>query len=116
MIDEKKLIEDIHCYFRKKIDNEELEVIDKNILTLSKELCGIIKAQHKVDDWIPVSERLPEEEHSVQVTYLGFHDKKPYCDAAAYLCDGEWLWSLDESRVDVEVVAWKEFSTPYVPG
>lgn len=57
MIDEKKLIEDIHKYFYKKIEELTGEVYDdspvtkeeRELYTMNKEICGIIKAQPIID-------------------------------------------------------------------
>lgn len=36
----------------------------------------------KNNNWIPISSGLfPEDMEDVQVTYLGYYNEKPYCDA-----------------------------------
>lgn len=49
----------------------------------------------------------------VQVTYIGYNDHEPYCDAFAYRNDGDWYWSLTDDEVRVEITAWKYNSEPY---
>lgn len=67
-------------------------------------------------DWIPVNSGLyPEEEENVQITYIGYNDGHPYCDAFAYYCEGEWFWSLNDEEVMVEIVAWRQNCDPYIP-
>lgn len=69
-----------------------------------------------MNKWIPVSESLyPKDKKNVQVTYFGYNDKLPRCDAFAYRMDGGWYWSLDDSEVTVEIIAWMENDKPYIP-
>lgn len=70
--------------------------------------------KHLNEDWIPVSSGvLPDDKENVQVTYLGYYDKIPYCEAFAYRDKGSWYWSLDDSDVVVEITAWKYNCKPY---
>lgn len=65
------------------------------------------------DDWIPVSSgKYPADNVSVQVTYLSSRNGSPKCDAAAYRRDGNWIWCDNETRVLVEVTAWR-YCNPY---
>lgn len=60
------------------------------------------------NNWIPVSSGLlPKDRVDVQVTFIGYNDHVPHCEAFAYLDDGVWYWSLDNSTVAVEITAWK---------
>lgn len=66
------------------------------------------------NEWIPVSSGVyPEDKEDVQVTYLGWYDKQPYCNAFAYRCANDWWWSLDDGDVKVKIVAWKPNCEPY---
>lgn len=70
----------------------------------------------KENNWIPVSSGVfPEDENlAVQVTYLGYHDKLPYCDAFAYYRNGNWYWLDDYNKsVAVEITAWRFNCEPY---
>lgn len=66
------------------------------------------------DAWIPVSSgNYPEDATDVQVTYLGYNDKKPYCDEHAYRKDGVWYWTSSDESIAVEITAWKPMCEPY---
>ena len=49
----------------------------------------------------------------VQVTFIGYNDHAPHCEAFAYRNEGKWYWSLDDSDVNVEITAWKHNCEPY---
>ena len=69
-----------------------------------------------MNNWIPIKEKIyPKDKKNVQVTYLGYHDNLPRCDAFAYRMDGEWYWSTDDSKVIVKIIAWMENDKPYIP-
>ena len=94
---------------------EKIEAADKDQFT---SMVAWLKVREimKNNNWIPVSSGLyPDDGEKVQVTYLGWYDKKPYCDEFAYRLDGGWLWSTDDSEVKVEIIAWKYNCEPYVP-
>ena len=43
----------------------------------------------KNNSWTPISTGLlPDDMEDVQVTYIGYNDHEPYCDAFAYRNDG----------------------------
>lgn len=88
MIDEKKLIEclkhDISCFETegKKVSGLYLRVDD---------MLRMIKGQPKTGRWIPCSERMPESEKDVEITYVRKHWKtgEPlYSTARAFYEDG----------------------------
>ena len=98
MIDEKKLNRDDLCDICRSADctncfsDEDFE--------------KWIDSQPKVGEWIPVSERLPEELVAVNVTWINrcpqnyyMHIKdKPFTDTAV-LYRGEWYW-WDNTIID----------------
>ena len=68
----------------------------------------------KNNNWIPVSSGLfPEDEEDVQVTFIGYNDHAPHCEAFAYRNEGDWYWSLNDTEVKVEITAWKKNCEPY---
>lgn len=88
MIDEKKLIEclkhDISCFETegKKVSELYLRVDD---------MLRMIKGQPKIGRWITCSERMPESEKDVEITYVRKHWKtgEPlYFTARAFYEDG----------------------------
>ena len=83
-------------------------------ITAWKQNCKAYKEAEADKDWVPVnSGMLPEEREAVQVTYLEYNDHKPHCDAFAFLEDGRWYWSLDESDVKVPIIAWQQTGEAY---
>lgn len=88
MIDEKKLIQclkhDISCFETegKKVSELYLRVDD---------MLRMIKGQPKICGWIPCSERMPESEKDVEITYVRGHwktDEPLYFTARAFYEDG----------------------------
>ena len=85
-------------------------------------LCGPCEYQNediRIEDnngWIPVSSgMLPEDGVNVQVTYIGCRRGQLLCDAFAYMENGEWHWSLDNSKVAVKIIAYRRNCIPYAP-
>lgn len=108
MIDEKKLIEEIHCYFINMIAKSELEVIDNNILKLNKEICSIIRKQPKVNEWIAVEERLPKEDERILCSHLG-----RFIDCGVLIGES-WCCDMDEYSITKnDVIAWMPLPKPY---
>lgn len=50
----------------------------------------------------------PEDNIPVLVTFLGYHDKKPYNNDVAYIENGEWCWNCTGGRVKVKITHWTE--------
>ena len=74
------------------------------------------KAIEQIPNWVSVSERLPEEEVPVQVTYLGYNDKQPRTDMHACLYCGQWCyWDGDPCNYEkcrVEITHWQPLPVP----
>lgn len=123
MIDlKKRKFDEMVSYFNRKMS--EMNIDQK----YKMELLGMITAiamEHDAElpKWIPVGERLPEEEKEVLVTvhFDGFKDKfdnlKPgnYVEIASQI-DGEWSSYSDEFKVAKSrhhVIAWMPTPEPY---
>ena len=68
----------------------------------------IEKLRRENSAWIPVSTGIfPRDKEIVQVTYLGFSDEKPCCEAFAFRKNGDWYWYSKGTRITVKITAWK---------
>lgn len=87
------------------------------------------------NQWIPVSERLPETIDAVNVTWINGHPEIYYADikdkpftGTAHYCKGKWWWDScvcqdylkeygnspgDEVDEAIEIVAWMPLPKPY---
>lgn len=108
MIDEKKLIEDIlqhenvlasanHVY-KSGYRDRQVEIID------------IINRQPKVGEWIPVSEKLPEESGTYIVNAIE--------NCIVHVTFAKWMkrmkkWNLTGSRSYWKVTAWQPLPEPW---
>ena len=124
MIDKKKLMNHIENEYRQWGDDYDAE-----------QILGDIEDFPEVSEWIPVSERLPEELVAVNVTWINrcpenyyMHIKdKPFTATAMY-CNEKWFWwssicedilakygRNDAEMVDeyVEILAWRPLPEPY---
>jgi hypothetical protein len=73
-----------------------------------------IEAVPVVHGWIPCSERLPEDGKNCLITYISFLDGiTKCCDGCAYVIENGWFWCLDDSEVNVDVIAWMPLPEPY---
>ena len=126
MIDEKKLIE--------KIRYTNINIADDPLL-LKITVLSLINEQPKVGEWIPVTERLPEELTEVNITWIN-RDPEPYYSdikdkpfvGTGVIYKGIWHWSsatcvdilreygenrFDEIEEGVDVTAWMPLPEPY---
>lgn len=116
MIDEKKLKKELaelslKCPF---------SVLDERFALYTecfeKAIC-LLKEQPKVGEWIPVEERLPEEQTDYKgikrssyhlVTVIAYGKPKISID---YTVNG--IWHLEEGNTVLKVSAWKPLPEPY---
>lgn len=67
------------------------------------------------NEWIPVSERLPEEHKLYDITFK--NSEGIHSDSAIYIpYKKKWYWDADEvEEVENEIIAWAEKRKPYHP-
>ena len=99
MIDEKKLIEDL------------IPILNINgNMYLAGRILGCIDCQPKVGEWIPVSEKLPEESG----TYIA----NAIENCIVHVTFAKWMkrmkkWNLTGSRSYWKVTAWQPLPEPW---
>ncbi len=114
MIDEKKLIEDIWSLFNNeynnavKYDEDETKLADKILSHVQKK----IEAQLQIGQWIPCSERLPEESLN---SVIGWDEYRKRCCFVQYYA-GQWqLAGKNKYGESVKIIAWQPVPEPYKP-
>ena len=101
----KKLIAEIREKIRPESFGEQCNSLDVIYAMLQ-----LIDEQPKVGEWIPCSERLPEEVRAIEVTmYDGSRAIGHY-----YKRLEAWFDSINDGAIDV--IAWKEPSEPWEGG
>ena len=113
MIDEKKLIKQIWGIFNETYNNS-LKFNKHETKLANRILCDIqkvIEKQSKIGEWIPCSERLPEEDTDVLIytPYDGVN--------MAYIFDGKWRYTSDDEFINTvegtSILAWQPLPEPY---
>ena len=129
MIDEKKLIEEIEDRlgdwedaageYRRIGDEEGVAIYERRAVEL-KVVLKKIQKQPKVGEWIPCSERLPEEEEPVLVQWEKY-DR--YLNITTTYLDVMWLDDAEEKVFETingvpngKVVAWQPLPEPWEGG
>ena len=102
MINEKKLIAEIREKIRPESFGEQCNSLDVIYAMLQ-----LIDEQPKVGEWIPCSERLPEETRAVEVT---MYDGNRAIGHFNNRLD-TWFDSINGGFIDV--IAWKDPSEPW---
>ncbi len=123
MIDEKKLIKDFQnlVAIRATICGEE----KGEIFFSPEEIENVINSQPKIGEWIPCSERLPEEGQRVLATHEGgINPNRQVIEH--FFHNGEFLnnWDMDTDfksptfgqRYMGDIIAWHPLPEPYMPG
>ena len=120
MIDEKKLIEKIEKMVIPLSTPDGSESIDIGINGYNEclvDVLGTIKEQPKVGEWIPVEERLPNEEE-FEKNYCRNHWGAEFIvmikganrPTSLYYKEGVWF---DDDNNDYDVIAWQPLPEPF---
>lgn len=95
-----------------------------------KEIVEALEEWEEQEHWIPVSERLPEEDGDYLVTYekgyaedydlplIGIVGFEVDCESFGYWYeqfDRQTMGSLGSEWEEIKVIAWMSLSTPYEP-
>lgn len=99
MIDERKLIEFIKSDDFSKTINQSKD-------SLQNILIQLIEEQTKIGEWIPCSERIPEESLK---SVIGWDEYRERCCFVQYYMN-EWILGNHET---VKIVAWMPLPEPY---
>ena len=124
MIDEKKLIADLHNYtFTVDIPKEHKESIIKVVEAYHNTLIECINNQHKIGEWIPCSKRLPEEPENTsedvesdilegKLKEYIVHIKDAEIPTCLYYA-GKGCWWDEVANDFCKVIAWQPLPEPY---
>lgn len=123
MIDEKELIEELKNEFSEYKDwiKNNFDGPLYGIEDMFKDLLEIVQGQPKVGEWIPVEERLPEEDELIddETGYYNKSDNVLCCGKNEYneveywidyTIDGEWQCS---EYVTGDEMYWRPLPKPY---
>ena len=101
-----------------------------NELKILREKVRTLLEKQEQDGWIPVTERLPEEDGEYLVTYESGYAEDYGFDPIGIApfevdCEGFGIWqerfhpvslgSLGSEWVDIQVTAWRPLEDPYTP-
>ena len=110
MIDENKLIEELETLKAKTIIFKSDLIFNDAINTVIKK----VNEQQKINEWIPVEERLPKEHEIVLVAYLEYiSNTKQLCEIAYINEYRTWSWYFNGTVVRNKIIAWMPLPKPY---
>lgn len=109
MIDEKKLIEESPEWLNPNCVGKE--EYNKGWNDCNKYWCNTIERQPKVGEWIPCSDRFPEESGTYIVNAIENH--------IVHVTFAKWMprmkrWNLSGNRSYWKVTAWMPLPEPYM--
>lgn len=109
MIDEKILLKALRGFYERereyKLVADEKGIHYEPQTGLIDEIIKYVQKMPKIGDWIPCSERLPEDELDVEITYRGG------MRGVGFYMNGYWHSPVTGMAIDV--IAWKEPSEPW---
>lgn len=108
VIDEKKLIEELHKV-RKILDKEYASQFDKGMIAGIDKAIHLLVTADRTDRWIPVEERLPEPSLN---SVIGWDVYRERCVFVQYYMN-DWILGNHES---VKIIAWMPLPEPYAKG
>ena len=105
-------------YEETELDPEEVERINDFDKSQSGKMLKKLNEEQRKHRWIPVSERLPEEDQCILVTVNGRYKNVTFDNAIqiACYCEEEG-WVIEEwpEWENPNVIAWMELPEPYKP-
>ena len=118
----KKILEEIDGMIERYKENPRLEVVD---ICYGLNQAKRIIRKHMNDGWIPVQDKLPEDDVDVLITYADIDDEN-YTDICittygyAYLGGNkldfkEWRSPFEYFKSNYKVMAWQYLPEPYRP-
>lgn len=103
----KDRLSDYHDFMKKLVDDHQM-VLASDVFEMIEQLQEDLEQDEKENEWIPVSERLPEIKKNYLECYLVTDGR--FCWMAYWTHEKEWIFSecTDcKNRIDwTDVVAW----------
>ena len=117
-----KILEEIDETIKRYKENANVEAVD---ICYGMKVAKKIIRNHMNDGWIPVQDKLPEDDVDILITYADIDDEN-YTDICittygyAYLGGNkldfkEWRSPFEYFRSNYKVIAWRPMPEPYRP-